>query len=125
MQIGCFRRTGDGFTGRLQTVAIDVPLRLAPVADRGNETAPDWCIHLDDEPDGPAVGSGWTHQRDGRPGFVAVQIDCPSLARPLRALCGHRLAIKTASCCSGRVRGRGDPMTALPLRPAIPCVALP
>lgn len=85
MQIGCFRRTGDGFTGRLQTVAIDVPLRLAPVADRGNERAPDSCIHLDDEPDGPAVGSGWTHQRDGRPGFVAVQIDCPSLARPLRA----------------------------------------
>lgn len=85
MQIGNFRRTGDRFTGRLQTLGIDVPLRIVPVADKGNERAPDWRIHLDDEPDGPIVGSGWTHERDGRSAFVAVQIDCPSFARPLRA----------------------------------------
>lgn len=85
MQIGEFRRTGDHFTGRLQTLAIDAPLRIMPVAVRANEKAPDWRIHLDDDPDGPPIGSGWTHEGDGRFAFVAVQIDCPTLARPLRA----------------------------------------
>lgn len=85
MQIGCFHPVDDGFAGRLQTLGLDVPLRIAPIADRANDKAPDWRIHLDETVDGPQVGSGWTHRSDGISGFIAVQIDCPSLAQPIRA----------------------------------------
>lgn len=85
MQIGSFHQAGDGFVGRLQTLTLDVPLRLVPVPDHGSDKAPDWRIHLDDVAHGAAVGSGWTRRPDGRPHFIMVQLDCPGLTRPLRA----------------------------------------
>lgn len=84
MQIGRFRKIGVGYAGRLQTVALDVPLRLVP-ARPGKDKAPDWRVHLDGNGDGPEIGSGWTHEREGGGSFIALQIDCPTLACPLRA----------------------------------------
>lgn len=88
MQIGCFQREGDGFTGRLHTLTLDVALRLVPTGFTGHERAPDWRVHLSDAdtPDtiGPEVGSGWNH--DGKSGvFVTLQLDCPGFTRPIRA----------------------------------------
>ncbi|WP_242129824.1 DUF736 domain-containing protein [Sphingobium sp. Sx8-8] len=88
MQIGCFRAEGDGFAGRLQTLTLDVALRLVPTGFTGHGRAPDWRVHLADAdaPDGigPEVGSGWN--RDGKSGaFITLQLDCPGFARPIRA----------------------------------------
>lgn len=88
MQIGCFQNEGDGFVGRLQTLTLDVALRLVPTGFTGHGRAPDWRVHLSDAdaPDriGPEVGSGWNH--DGKSGaFVTLQLDCPGFARPIRA----------------------------------------
>lgn len=88
MQIGCFRQDGDGFSGRLRTLTLDVALRLVPTGFIGRERAPDWRVHLADnsvsEGIGPEVGSGWNH--DGKAGgFVTLQLDCPGFARPIRA----------------------------------------
>lgn len=83
MQIGFFRRAGDGYTGRLQTAALDVPLRLVPALP-GTDKAPDWRVRLDDNGDGPEIGSGWTHERDDGATFIALRIDCPTFDRPLR-----------------------------------------
>jgi uncharacterized protein (DUF736 family) len=95
MQIGCFEQSGDGFVGRLLTLTLDVPLRLVPTGFAGHGRAPDWRIHLADDgaPEGIGleVGSGWNH--DGKAGgFIALQLDCPSFARPVRAnlLRSHR-----------------------------------
>lgn len=95
MQIGCFQAEGDGFAGRLQTLTLDVMLRLVPTGFTGHDRAPDWRVHLIDaqRPDGigPEVGAGWNH--DGKAqAFVALQLDCPGFARPIRAnlLHSHR-----------------------------------
>ncbi|MDR6849938.1 MAG: DUF736 domain-containing protein [Sphingomonas sp.] len=85
MQIGRFHRVGDVYVGRLQTALLDVPLRLVPIAERASDKAPDWRVHLDGDEPALEVGSGWTHPREGGGSFITVQIDCPSLAQPLRA----------------------------------------
>lgn len=84
MQIGRFRALGGGFVGRLQTLMLDLPLRLV-ATQRDNDKAPDWRVHLDDDGGGPEIGSGWTHERNGGANFIAVQLDCPTFAHPLRA----------------------------------------
>ena len=88
MQIGCFQSEGDGFTGRLRTLTLDVALRLTPTGFAEHERAPDWRVHLSgaDAPGGigPEVGSGWNHE--GKTGaFITLQLDCPGFARPIRA----------------------------------------
>ena len=84
MQIGRFREVGSGYAGRLQTLALDVPLRLVPI-QREKDKAPDWRVHQGDKDGGSEIGSGWTHQRDGGGSFIALQLDCPTFTRPLRA----------------------------------------
>ena len=88
MQIGCFRADGAGFAGRVQTLTLDVAVRLVPTGFVDHGRAPDWRVHLDDEtrPDrvGTEIGSGWTHQRPTGQ-YVKVQLDCPSFPRPVRA----------------------------------------
>ena len=84
MQIGRFREVGSGYAGRLQTLMFDVPLRLVHVQCE-KDKAPDWRVHQGDNDDGPEIGSGWTHQRDGGGRFIALQLDCPTFTDPLRA----------------------------------------
>ncbi len=88
MQIGCFYPEGDGFAGRLQTLTLDVALRLIPAGFTGHGRAPDWRVHLSDAQApggiGPEVGSGWNHEGK-RGAFVTLQLDCPGFARPIRA----------------------------------------
>ncbi|MBB3862745.1 uncharacterized protein (DUF736 family) [Novosphingobium hassiacum] len=95
MQIGCFDKDGDGFVGCLTTLTLDVPLGLVPTGFTGHGRAPDWRVHLAADATsagfGLEVGSGWNH--DSKAGsFIAVQLDCPSFPRPVRAnlLRSHR-----------------------------------
>jgi uncharacterized protein (DUF736 family) len=89
VQIGCFRAHGAGYVGRVQTLMIDIAVRLVPTGFVDHGRAPDWRVHLDDQtrPEGigPEVGSGWTHERPTTGPFIKVQLDCPSFARPVRA----------------------------------------
>ena len=89
MQIGCFRADGDGFVGRVQTLTLDVAVRLIPTGFVGHGRAPDWRVHLDDKthPEciGIEVGSGWTHKRPTIGEYITIQLDCPSFPRPVRA----------------------------------------
>jgi len=95
MQIGCFDAEGDGFVGHLTTLTLDVPLRLLPTGFAGHSRAPDWRIHLADDavPEGIGleVGFGWNNERHAGD-FIAIQLDCPSFPRPVRAnlLRSHR-----------------------------------
>jgi len=85
MHIGAFVRTPSGYQGRLTTLALDVPLCFAPASEGGNERAPDWRIHLGEDASGSEVGAGWNHNSPKVGAFVAIQLDCPTLPRPLRA----------------------------------------
>lgn len=89
MQIGCFCADGTGFVGRVQTLTLDVAVRLIPTGFVDHGHAPDWRVHLDDQaqPDGVGIeiGSGWTHQRPTIGEYIKIQLDCPSFPRPVRA----------------------------------------
>ena len=61
-QIGTFKRTKTGISGRIRTLALDAELTLVPVDKRDAENAPDYRIHLGDVDGsevGPEVGAGW------------------------------------------------------------------
>ena len=44
MIIGVFRKAGDGFAGRLQTLLLGAELRLVPAEPSGHENAPQWRL---------------------------------------------------------------------------------
>lgn len=84
-QIGIFTRTADGYTGRLRTLTLDLPLTLVPAGSTDNENAPDFRIHLGDDGDGPEVGAGWKRTGEKAGNYVSLLIDDPVLTQPIRA----------------------------------------
>ena len=66
MMIGIFHSAQDSFTGQIRTLMLDVVVTLVPAPSNDSDNAPDWRVLL-----GGA--------------FVAVQIDDPAFAQPLRA----------------------------------------
>ena len=67
-QIGTFKRTKAGISGRIRTLALDAELVLIPVDKSDAENAPDYRIHLGDD-DGAGRPGGWsrleTHRGEG------------------------------------------------------------
>lgn len=83
--IGTFTATRDGFSGRLQTLTIDRALTLVPTEHSGADNAPDYRIMAGESDDSFEVGAGWSRTGDKAGAYVAVLIDDPALAQPLRA----------------------------------------
>jgi len=88
MQIGSFRKVGQTYRGRIQTLMIDLPLVLVR-ADRGDSPrAPDWRVHIEENESGseigPDIGAGWTREGGLTGHFIALQFDCPALPRSLK-----------------------------------------
>lgn len=83
-QIGTFRQTKSGFTGRIQTLTLDAELSLVPADNTDAENAPEYRIHLGDE-DGPEVGAGWKRTGEKAGDYVSFQLDDPTFAQPIRA----------------------------------------
>lgn len=83
-QIGSFTSTENGYVGRLHFLTVDAQTVIVPMAPHGAGKAPDYRIHLDD-PDGPEIGAGWKRKADKAGEFVAIVIDAPTLAQPIRA----------------------------------------
>lgn len=83
--IGEFHVRGDGFAGRLETLAIGAALTIVPAARSDTRNAPDYRVHAGEHGDGPEVGAGW--KRTGRKAgdYVAVVIDDPLFPKPIRA----------------------------------------
>ena len=83
-QIGLFTRTKAGFAGRIRTLTItqDIVLVPADFSDAGH--APDYRVHLIDA-DGPEVGAGWKRTGEKAGDYVAVALDDPAFAQPIRA----------------------------------------
>lgn len=84
-QIGEFMRTMDGFQGRVRTLGVDADLTIVPVENPDGNNGPDYRIHLGANAEGPEVGAGWKHVGERAGEYVAVQLDCPSFAQPIRA----------------------------------------
>lgn len=83
--IGTFTRIGDGFEGRLQTLTIDTALTIVAAEPGDAENAPDYRVMAGDGDDAFEVGAGWKRVGDKAGEFLALLIDDPALAGPLRA----------------------------------------
>jgi uncharacterized protein (DUF736 family) len=87
-QIGAFKRTKAGISGRIRTLALDVELVLIPVDKRDAESAPDYRIYLGDvggSEVGPEVGAGWKRAGEKAGEYVSLRLDDPTFAQPIRA----------------------------------------
>ena len=84
-QIGSFQRINDGYEGHLHTLSLDVALCLVAAPSSDTEHAPDWRIYSGDSDHGSEVGAGWNRTGEKAGAYVALLIDCPSLAQPIRA----------------------------------------
>lgn len=85
MIIGTMRRNeARGFSGSIRTLAFDAEVTLASAAYSEKENAPAWRLLIGDPAIGSEIGAGW--DRAGSRGlYIALQIDDPILAAPLRA----------------------------------------
>ena len=72
--IGTFTKNGNEFRGSLQTLTINVALRISP-AEKKSEAAPDYRLYA-----GRAeIGAGWTKTaQDTGMEYVSVKLDDPS-----------------------------------------------
>ena len=84
-QIGNFSATATGYYGRIHTVSLDAIVSLIPAGLSESENAPDYHIILGDDEHGPEIGAGWKRSGEKAGAFVALQIDDPAFAQPLRA----------------------------------------
>ena len=83
-QIGSFTSTENGYVGRLHFLTVDIRAVIVSIAPHGADKEPDYRVHLDG-PDGPEIGAGWKRKADKAGEFVAIVIDAPTLAQPIRA----------------------------------------
>ncbi len=84
-QIGEFTRNETGFSGRIQTFALDVGVNLVSLDPSEAENAPDYRLHLGDDDAAPEVGAAWKRTGEKAGGYFAVLIDDPVLPQPIRA----------------------------------------
>src|SRR3546814_7425266 len=85
MMIGIFHSAQDSFTGQIRTLMLDVVVTLVPAQSNDSDNAPDWRVLLGDAETGTEIGAGWNRTGERAGAFVAVQIDDPAFAHPLRA----------------------------------------
>ena len=85
MHIGKFRKVIGGYAGRLQTLDLDLDIRILPAEQKASATAPDWHVVLARGAARIDVGCGWTRNSQKAGPYIALLLDCPSFARPLRA----------------------------------------
>lgn len=84
MIIGTFRRSDDGYEGRIHTLGFDAVVTIVRAPFSEAEGAPAWKVFLGDPAAGIEIGAG--RFRSGSRGiYLALQIDDPVLAAPLTA----------------------------------------
>lgn len=87
-KIGTFIQQADGFSGRIHTFTQCRDIAITQAEPSDAENAPDYRIHLrdgDGQDLGPEIGAGWERTGERADMFVALVIDDPALAQPLRA----------------------------------------
>lgn len=84
-QIGIFTRTADGYRGHLRTLGFDAELTLTPAEPSDAENAPDWRVYIGEGDDALEIGAAWNRTGERAGEYLALQLDDPVLARPLRA----------------------------------------
>ena len=78
--IGTFTKSGDGFTGTVSTLTLDVKVQVRP-AEKASEKAPDYRIFS-----GRAeIGAAWKKTSNEGREYLSMKLDDPSLPAPILA----------------------------------------
>ena len=85
MRIGTFTAADGGFTGHLHTLSLDIDLVLVPAESSNSENAPDYRVFAGSDDQAREVGAAWKRTGEKAGDYVAIQIDDPLFAQPLRA----------------------------------------
>jgi len=81
-QIGTFTAKDGAYTGTIRTMTINVKAQLVPNTDKINGNAPDFRLYAG----GTELGAAWRQDsKDGETPYLAVKLDDPSFASPMRA----------------------------------------
>lgn len=81
-QIGTFKKTKDGFTGRIRTLTLDTELVIRPAENADAENAPHYRIFTTDDIE---TGAGWKRTGEKAGDYLSLAIDDPSFTQPIRA----------------------------------------
>ena len=80
-QIGAFTMKDGTWTGTIRTMTINVKAQLVPNKEKANG-APDFRLYAG----GAELGAAWHQEsKDSETPFLAVKLDDPSFAQPMRA----------------------------------------
>ena len=80
-QIGAFTMKDGAWTGTIRTMTINVKAQLVPNKEKANG-APDFRLYAG----GAELGAAWRQDsKDGETPYLAVKLDDPSCAQPMRA----------------------------------------
>ena len=81
-QIGAFTLKDGKYTGTIRTMTINVKAQLVPNKAKANDDAPDYRLYAG----GAELGAAWRQDsKDGETPYLAVKLDDPSFAAPMRA----------------------------------------
>ena len=81
-QIGTFTLKDGSYTGTIRTMTINVKAQLVPNSDKTSAGAPDFRLYAG----GAELGAAWRQEsKDGETPYLAVKLDDPSFASPMRA----------------------------------------
>ncbi len=73
--IGAFQSTENGFTGKLDTLAIKAPIQIVRIDEKEKDNHPDYTVSSG----GKDIGVAWDYE-DDRGHYVSVAFEEPSLA---------------------------------------------
>lgn len=85
MIIGSFQTAGSGYAGQIRTLLIDAMIAIVPAQPSDAANAPGWRVLLVEADDGVEVGAGWDRTGERAGAYIALLIDDPALAAPLRS----------------------------------------
>ena len=79
--IGTFTAQGDGYTGSIKTLTLNVKATIKP-CDRDNDKAPDYRVTAN----GVEFGAGWSRTaRETGAEYLSLKLDDPSFTAPVYA----------------------------------------
>lgn len=81
-QIGTFTHKDGSYTGTIRTMTINVKAQLVPNKNKVSDDAPDFRLYAG----GAELGAAWRQEsKDSETPYLAVKLDDPSFASPMRA----------------------------------------
>ena len=78
--IGTFTKSGDGFSGTVKTLALNVKAQIKP-AEKDNDKAPDFRIFAG----ATEFGAAWKKTSNAGREYLSVKLDDPSFPAPIYA----------------------------------------